>query len=181
MSIGQIQLTKGEQDLTTQIVFDPPTDFGPDRTAENSELAARLFKSLLTRNGIPEARRRYFTDPRYHAEDTRSSRYQLFRRNVDSEDELTRHPHFLKYLHYFVYGTGLPEEIQQAFQARCQDHFVKAHELSSFARGLIREMRRRMDPLDHYKIPDQFYRLALDCDCDVTDAQSIRRAVMQVR
>jgi hypothetical protein len=179
--LGRIDLTETEEALLREIVFDPPTDFGPDKSYHNGELATALLKSLMERKAIPQARLRYFADPAYHAENTKSSRYELFLRKVRSDEEMYCNPHFLKYLRYFIEGAQLPELIQETFYKKAQEHFIKVGELSSFARGLVREMRRRADALDSYKLPDNFYKLALDCGCDAGDAQAIRRAVMQVK
>ncbi|WP_194954893.1 hypothetical protein [Sphingopyxis solisilvae] len=40
-----------------------------------------------------------------------------FQRQVRSHEEMVRHGHFLKYLHYFIYGAKLPAPAIQAFKA----------------------------------------------------------------
>jgi hypothetical protein len=51
-----------------------------------------------------------------------------------------------------------------------------ALDVAHFARGLTRS-----HSLDTRKAPDEFYKLALDCGLDASDARSVRDSVMQVR
>jgi hypothetical protein len=179
--IGQIELTDAEQELASKIVFDllnARLEF--EQVNENGELAATLMQHLIDREAIPKSRLRYFVDPEYNPRNPKASRAELFLRNARTVEEMYRHPHFAPYLRYFVYGADLPLKIKEAFFAKAQDHYVTREQLVQLARHLV-----RCFPLDpyprNYKLPDAFYQLALDCDCEEWDARSVREAVMKVK
>jgi hypothetical protein len=73
----------------------------------------------------------------------------------------------------------LPELVIEEFQLKvtaCGKPFTDALEVADFARALTRSHN-----LDKRTAPEEFYKLALDCSLDVTDARTIRDSVMKVR
>jgi hypothetical protein len=180
--IGEIELTRTEQELVGKIVFDvlSPRALEAKEINENGERAAALMMSLIHRKAIPEQRLRYFTDPDYNPGPGRASRFDNFRANAGSKDEVFRHPHFLPYLHYFIYGSDLPSRLKEEFLAKTESSWVKEHELSELARQLVRKYDLPRHP-GNYRLKDEFYQLALDCDCDERVARSVREAVMKVK
>lgn len=140
-----------------------------------------LMHSLLERNAVPLARRKYLSDPEYFVGGHGRSRLQTFEKNGTRGNEIFRHPHFLQYLRYFLYGPDLPKAVIEAFQKKviaCGSPFTgsDALEVAAFARGLTRSQG-----LDSNKAPEEFYKLALDCGLDAGDARVVRNSVMQVR
>lgn len=181
--IGQIELTKTEQELASKIVFDHEKYVRLEReqAIENGELAAALMHSLMRRKAIPESRLRYFLDPEYNPAKSKYSRADLFLRNAGSVEEMYRHGQFaLLYLSYFVFGADLPIATKDAFFAKAQDHWIKTDDLVQLARKQVRELHRIHNPQD-YRYPDAFYQLALDCGCEEWDARAVREAVMAVK
>ena len=179
--IGQIELTEAEQELASKIIFNlENVRLEPKRAIENGEWAAALKQSLMGRRAIPESRLRYFADPEYNPGRSKSSLKDIFLRNAGTTEKMYRHPHFAPYLHYFVYGAGLPPAIKDAFFAKTQDHFVTQAQLVQFASHLVRSSSLARHP-KNYRLKDMFYQLALDCDCDECDARAVRDAVMKVK
>jgi hypothetical protein len=179
--IGQIELTPAEQKLAKQIVFDvlqKPLEY--EETLENGERAAALANSLMKRKAIPEERLRYFTDPEYNPGRGKESRFTYFRNNAGSTDKVFRHPHFLPYLRYFIYGADLPAELKQEFLKKAEDYWIKSGELAKFAQQLVRKYNLERPPLN-YRLKEVFYQLALDCSCTEGIARSVREAVMKVK
>ncbi len=138
------------------------------------------MESLLTRKAIPECRLRYFADPAYNISNPKASHCELFLRNSGTQEEMYRHPHFLKYLRYFVFGADLPDSIKDAFLARYKGCDGDREPLVQLARSQFRELARRRGPQD-YELPDAFYQLALDSGCNQWTAASIRNAVKAVK
>ena len=179
--IEQIELTPEERELADTIVFDLlHTNLEHRQVIENGEHAAALVKSLMKRKPIPEKRLLYFTDPSYNPGRGKMSRFDRFRENAGSSEAVIRHPHFLEYLHYFIYGSDLPAALKQEFLKKTEDHWIKAHELAGFARQLIRKYDLPRHP-QNYRLKDAFYQLALDCDCDEGTASAVREAAMKVK
>jgi len=179
--IGQIELAPAEQKLAEQIIFDvlqKPLEY--EETLENSERAAALMRMLTERKAIPEQRLRYFTDADYNPGRGKESRFTYFRNNAGSTDEVLRHPHFLPYLHYFIYGTDLPTELKQEFLKKAEDFWVKSGELAKFAQQLVRKYKLERHPMN-YRLKEVFYQLSLDCGCTEGTARSVREAVMKVK
>jgi hypothetical protein len=174
--IGQIELTANEQDLVNQILFGHARNLEYEETIANGERSATLVQSLLDREAIPEVRMRYFTDPEYHISNPKASLYELFLRNTRTAAEMYRHPHFLPYLHYFVFGADLPQGVKETFLARYLESDGDREQLADLARSQLRELMRTRPPQD-YKLPESFYQLALDCGCEQWDARAVRNAL----
>jgi hypothetical protein len=132
------------------------------------------------RNAIPEQRLSYFNDPEYNPGPGTHSRHESFLRNAGTDEEVVRHPHFLPYLHYFIYGADLPAALKQEFQQKADDYWVKPGDLAKCAKQLVRKYDIERHPMN-YRVKDAFYQLALDCGCDKGTARSVRDAVTQVK
>jgi hypothetical protein len=179
--IGQIELIAAEQELAGEIVFDVlTTRLEYEQGIKNGELAACIMESLMNRKAIPESRWLYFTDADYNPGKSKASRADLFLRNAKKVDQMHRHPHFLPYLRYFVYGADLPIALKEAFLEKAQDHWVRPSELAEAARSLVRSFNLPRHP-QNYRLNDAFYQLALDCGCEEGVARAVREAVMKVK
>ena len=104
------------------------------------------------------------------------SKEELFRQNVGSDVEMFVDSDFWKYLHYFIFGAKLPPKVQQQFLERSKVAFNEWDALVRLARQQARSLT-----IDRACRADEFYKLALDCDCAVRDALNIRRAILTVR
>lgn len=179
--IGQIELTAVEQELAGAIVFDMlRTDLEYKQAIENGKRAATLMKRLVERKAIPDSRRRYFMDAEYNSGRGNGSRFERFKSKVGSAAAVLRHAHFLPYLHYFIYGADLPVGLKEEFLQKAEDPWVKPHELAELTRSLVRKYDLPRHPAN-YRLKDTFFQLAIDCDCDVGTARSVREAVMRVK
>lgn len=176
-----IALTPEEAAITEAMAFDPLV-FRADHQAflKNADLAHDLTSSLLARNAIPEQRLRYFTDAEYNPGGRGKSRKESFERNMPTGDGLFRHPHFLKYLRYFIHGASLPPSAEVAFTRAAQDcgPFSSGDmaPLSSTARQLARTHR-----LAPKAAADEFFKLCLDLGMSAGYAGSIRSSVQQLK
>jgi hypothetical protein len=179
MRVPNCVLTPEEEALVSRIDFDG----SPLRTSEDMErngaIAAALMKSLSARNAIPETRLRYFTDPSYFVGGKGKSRKELLERDGIGEKEISHHPKFLPYLHYFLHGPSLPQNIVDAFRhevENCGD--LRSGEivrLRNFAREQV-----RAHALEPARSAEEFYKLALDSGLPVSFAQMIQNSVKQV-
>jgi hypothetical protein len=177
--IGKIELTDSERALYTEVSEAERrslVDHDFNRTRQAGQAAKGLFRSLQRRDAIPEKRLRYFANREYSASDTRTSRRERFLRNAHTEDAMYEHPHFWKYVLYFINGADLPTAIVERFVELAKDSMREYNTLSSFARPASRQL-----PGDRGTKADEFFKLAIDCDCPLTEAIGIRRAVMQGR
>ncbi len=178
-----IELTQKEKTLAARIRFDeaahsPLVAGSWQKTADAME---ELMRSLTERDAIPAARKKFFTNPDYNVGGRGRSRLQVFEHNGTRGVDIFRHGNFVKYLRYFLYGPDLPGPVIEAFQRKvisCGQPFTgsDALEVAQFARWLTRSHN-----LDTRIAPDEFYKLALDCSLDASDARTVRDSVMQVR
>lgn len=177
-----VELTDEEQVLVSRINFGRLAGSrDADSWEEVGDAMEELMRSLAGRNAIPEARLRFFDAPEYFIGGRGRSHLQAFENNGTRGADIFRHPHFVKYLRYFLYGPDLPGAVVEAFQRKivsCGKPFTgnDALEVAVFARGLTRSHR-----LDTQKAPEEFYKLALDCGLDTRDARTVRDSVMKVR
>lgn len=176
-----IELTPDETMLADAIDFDPHAMLGNTQASHvNSDLVAQLTNSLLRRKAIPDQRLSYFSDPEYNIGGRGKSRRDSFLRHGHDDETLMRHGHFLRYLRYFIYGADLPEAVLQSFvrAAKSCGPITSGDiaPLSAKARQLARAHR-----LEPKAAADEFFKLCLDLDMSVSDAGSIRGAVLQYR
>ncbi len=174
-----IALEPEEQALLDELEFDVHK-LDHDTFEPNAARARDLTKALAARGGIPEHRRRYFTDPDYHPGGRNKSRQQVFERNGCRGDDILMHAHFLPHLRYFVHGPDLPEAVTARFVEAVKDcGMVTSSDvvpLGNFARKLARDFR-----LQKYEASEEFFKLALELSLRPYVADSIRRAVLQLR
>jgi hypothetical protein len=176
---GKIELTEGEQELLAKINLEPdPHD--RDTYEANKAAVPELMASLIKRNAIPNHRVQYFTNPDYHFGSTKGAYKDVFERNGTKGREIFEHPHFLKFLRYFLFGASLPEDAIREFAERVrglepitsddvQDLWDLAKDLSN---------KYRLEPVN---FADEFFKLALDCALPLMHARHIRRVVRKMR
>lgn len=112
-SLNSVELTAEEKALVAQIDFDPSSSDRHEPGYWNAvgEAALTLMRSLIARKAIPEVRTKYFTDSDFNVGGRGRSRADIFEKNGTRGEAIFRHPHFLKYLHYFLYGPDLPPQL----------------------------------------------------------------------
>jgi hypothetical protein len=179
MATPDISLTKEEADILDGLLFE--WDFLDDSAAKlNGERAAALTSSLLRRKGIPDVRLKYFTEAEYRRGRIKGSHHELFHRNGLRDHELMRHPHFLPYLKYFLFGPDLPKDAIQRFKeqvARCgQVTSGDVISLGKFARSETRALG-----LAPHEAAEEYFKLAIECGIWVSYAHAIRDAVKTIR
>src|SRR5258708_6488465 len=117
-----MELTVEEKAILARIDFAPASDqHDPEYWKAVGTSALELMRSLLARKAIPEVRSKYFTEPDFNVSGRGCSRAQIFEKNGTHGEAIFKHPHFLKYLHYFVYGPELPPAVIEAFRQRIAD------------------------------------------------------------
>jgi hypothetical protein len=176
-----IELTTDEAALAAAIKFDPHDTLGnPKAFYANGDLVVQLVGSMLARKAIPTQRLRYFSDAEFNIGGRGRSRQEQFMRNVRDHEAMLRHGHFLKYLHYFIYGPRLDASVIRSFsQAVAECGSITSGDigpLAATARQLVRTHR-----LNAKEAAEEFFKLCLDLGMEVYDAASIRTAVLQVR
>jgi len=144
----------------------------------NGSAIVELMDMLVKRRAIPEVRARYWQDPDYHNGRVKASHKGLFERNGNKGNEIYEHPHFLAYLHYFLYGADLPASAKAALKAKVGNpEWLSSSDivpLAKFARTLARQ-----NGLDR-TAAEEFFKLALDIGLPLCTAGAIRKAVAQV-
>ena len=181
MSIKVVELTEAEKALLTRIDFNPdPRTHNHIAARDAGEATLELMRSLIRRDAIPAIRLRYFGQPQYVIGSGNSSRADIFAKNGTKGEDIFRHPHFLKHLHYFLYGPALPQAVIDAF---CSEVSACGRVTSGdiIPLGNFAKQQVRSHGLDRRDSTEEFFKLALECDLDLDDARFIRSAVMKVR
>lgn len=172
-----IELTDEESEILSGIELDQPV-LDHEQYKRQGPLVLRLLKSLVERSAIPEARLLYWSDPEYQIGRLKASHKGLFERSGRQGDEIYTHPHFLKYLRYFLYGANLPEGAIFEFEKVVGNpEWVSSGDITDITKG-TRDIVRRHGLKDQ---DEEFFRLALDVGLDVWFAKSVRDSVKQVR
>jgi hypothetical protein len=172
-----IALTDEELRLLRQIQFDWSNH---DDLRVSIKPMTALAESLLKRRAVPEVRLLYFTDPDRNPSGRGKSREGIFEKNGTSGDDILAHPHFLRYLEYFVFGPKLPPAVIAKFKeaASVSGHLSGSdvYELIVEAKAVVRSAR-----LDPREAGDEFFKLALECGAIPSSAAMIRRSIRSVK
>lgn len=173
-----IELTDAERVLIAAIDADSPEY--ETRIASFARVR-QVMELLVERGAIPEARQRYFLDPECNPSGRGKSRRERFEGNSGTRgSETYDHPHFVKYLHYFVCGPELPDDIKVLLreQAATWGHLrmSEAHDIFPHIRAAVR--RHRLEP---HEAAEEIYKLALECGAMPSTAASLRSTVVQMK
>lgn len=147
-----------------------------ERTINAGYASRRLIESLMKRQAIPEHRIRYFTDPSYNSGQRKGSRAEVFRRNAGSNGEMYEHPHFWKYLLYFIDGPQLPAELLTRIATLCADEMRDHGSVEKLARQTCRALTG-----DTEHLSEEYFKSVVECGGTLTEAQNVRRAVRAAR
>ncbi len=139
--------------------------------------AAELTRSLLKRGAIPKIRLQYFTEPELNIGNRKKSVMQVFEANGTKGDAIFTHPHFLKYLKYFIFGPDLPAIVITQFRQVVSDDMGTSGMILNQLRQFARAETRRLLLEKRREAVEEFFKLALECGLDVSTARSIRDAV----
>lgn len=172
--LGTIALTEPELELLAQIDFEAR---GHDDLSRSCGAAGRLTPLLVKRGAIPQRRLDCFTLPEWGPRG--KSHQQIFEGNGTRGTKIFSHGNFLKYLNFFIHGARLPHRVKSAMREQIGNpewfSGEDVSELRTLARRLVRE-----NGLDGSRDRD-FLFLCADLGLCATDADSIRRAVREVK
>ena len=146
----------------------------------NEQPILRLMQSLHQRSGIPEPRRSYWEDPEWNIGGHGKSRKGTFEANGCRGTDIYRHPHFLPHLRYLLFGAELDEAVIREFE----DQVEGLEPITSGDLEPIRAYARRLTrqhQLDRKPAAEEFFKLCLDMDLDLTTATAVRETVMKTR
>ncbi|MGJ7572943.1 hypothetical protein ACSFBX_20610 [Variovorax sp. RB2P76] len=171
-----IDLTNEEQKLLADIDFHPMQHFD-EKVKRSLAAAATLTPMLLRRGAIPERRLRYFTSSEWGPRG--KSRKDNFEGNGTRGAEIFAHGNFLRYLRFFIHGANLPQLVINAVRDQIGNlEWFSSGDLEPL-RKLVRRLAREHS-LDT-RNADDFMQLCADLGLSATDADSICRAVKQVK
>jgi hypothetical protein len=174
--IGTIEMTSEEKALVDVIDF-RRNSLASDTVLPILAAAGKVTPMLLSRGAIPERRQQCFTQPGWGA--GRKSRLEVFEGNGTRGAEIFSHGNFLKFLRFFIHGADLPLAVKVAMR----DQVDNPQWFTSGDREPLRKLARqlaRTHGLDSNSA-DEFMYLCADLGLDVDDADSVRRAVKDVK
>ena len=162
MKIPVIELTPEEFELIRCIPFSPKCELlSQEEYACASSAAVSLMRSLLKRKVIPKIRLYYFVDADFNSR-SRKSHKEIFEINGTSGEDIYKHPHFWPFLHYFIFGPDLREEIKEAFlRIVGSEEYISGSDIPKL-RQFVRDQTRNYG-LYPKKASEEFYKLALEC------------------
>lgn len=170
-----VELTDRETELYSQIPEKPQNE-GWQVIANAIE---ELVESLLDRKAVPEVRLRLFCDPEF-AETGKKSRQQIFESNGITGSEIFRHPHFLPYLHHFIRGPRLPDDvIENLCTILNDDHGTSGMVLDQYRKHARASVRQH--GLPRSEAATEFFRLGVELGMDLHAARSLRDAAQSAR
>ncbi len=169
--ILKIDLTPEEQARLANIELEALNVDNGQATWDNCERAAQLTEILLQRNAIPTIRKDVFAKDEY-ATGRGPSVSEQYRRNGNSYAQTLRHPQFLAWLRYFIYGPNLPADMIRRFQEKVKELGPLTSGDSEMLRHFIRQLTRQFG----LKKSDanEVFKLVLEFNDDIYLAKSLR-------
>lgn len=152
---------------------------GYERNIEKLETCLHLSISLLQRKAIPAHRLRYFDDPKHNLSNPKRSRLDTFKENLSSGEEIMKHPHFLKYLKYFIYGPELPSSLILEL-GKIKEEVFYDEEFFNRAKPIVRAYCKSSG-LNKASLAEEFYKLCLELEIESGYREPIRNYVMRVK
>jgi len=178
-----IALTDAEAALLAAIDlrrFHDDYDEGRAAFLNNQEPILSILQSLSERDGIPEVRLRYWNDPDYYKGRLKTSHRGVFERNGTRGSEIYIHPHFIPFLRYFLFGADLPDAVITAFEEKVGNpQWVSSSDIVPIGKCARDLTRQYLLPVSD--TPEEFFKLCLDMGLSLMIAESVMRAVKQVR
>lgn len=135
---------------------------------------------MLQRGAIPAIRVKYFSEPELNTGRGNKSHKEVFESNGTRGDDILEHPHFLKFLKYFIGGPDLPVETIEGFCEiiKKDGGYVTGGTLDMLWPYVRSEIRKKN--LDRLHAPEEFFKLAIEVGVGI-HAISIRQQAMKVR
>lgn len=179
--IETIKLTEEEQVLWNKISFESDL-YQPslDQIRDSIKPAYELSKSLLIRKAIPLVRKKYFTEPEYNIKGRGKSRKEVFELNGTKGEEILKHPHFHKYLQYFILGPALSSEVIQEFDSLVTKNkpitSSDQESLCILARNQVKKYY-----LNPKIVSEEYFKLCLELNLNLSMARVVRDTVHRMK
>jgi len=173
---ARIVLTPEEEALFQKL---PQASDPMGQTKDAMDAQAGLFRGLYERQAIPQKRLACFFDKDLNPGKKLSHR-DVFIRNGCTDDTIPLHGHFTKYLRGFITGPSLPTETIEGFCDYLDGcGLFTSGDLEPLCQYARQETRR------HSLLPrnaaEEFFKLAVECELNESDAKSIRSYVMATK
>jgi hypothetical protein len=177
--VETIELSEPESALVSDIVWELGGLKDQKAVLANLAKVAEVTEMLFARKAIPVVRVNYFLDPEMNVGGHGKSRKDVFESNGTKGTDIFRHPHFLKYLKYFLDGPDLPDPaIKQFCQILEDDDGTSGEVLDQVTAFVRKEVKRRS--LDPKHAAEEFFKLAHEIERPEL-AEAVRSAAARVR
>lgn len=137
-----------------------------------------LIQELLKRDIIPEQRLRYFIDPEYNASKSKMSHQQIFERNGTKGEEVFDHPHFRKYLSFFIEGADLPATMKELLDERFE--LTQSEDFADLVYQYVLTNKKNLEIISGWDCAEEIYKYLIDKGVVLWKAQQIRQKVKQL-
>lgn len=179
IEIATVKMNAEEKALVDAICWDLDELGGRDDRFDHLEKMGQLAESLLARDAIPKVRVAYFTDPSMYVGGHGKSHQQVFEKNGTCGRDILRHPHFMTYLRYFIYGPDLPLDTIRGFCKVIEDDAgTSGMVLDQIMAYVRKEVREKHLTASH--AAEEFFKLAHEIG-KPSVAESVRSAAKGVR
>ena len=175
-----IELTAEETELYKCVQnINKSNDF--DENQESLEASRTLMKKLLEREAIPVRRKQFFTDSEFQTAKTKMPRIEVFVSNGTKGEAIFRHPHFIKYLDFFINGASVPEKLEHAAEKFIENN---VYQDDAFEKLLDYVKSNKLIPKnksEKNRFADEIFKLTVDLEFELDYCFQIRKAIMQSR
>ncbi|TAJ14054.1 hypothetical protein DMA11_06790 [Marinilabiliaceae bacterium JC017] len=176
--MSKIELTHVEQEqYDLAFKFNPKKDYEENQNSLDALQA--LTESIIAREAIPKNRLKYFIDREYQHGRTKMTRKEVFESNGTKGKKMFRHPHFIKYVDYFINGAKISLNVYEVAKSIADSQSFQDEAIQKIydylkSSGLIPKEKNSKN-----KFADEIFKLAVDLGFDSDYCKFIRTKIMR--
>ena len=175
--MSKIELTEEETKL-----FDSAqscnieNNFEDNQKSLNSSL--QLTELLIARKAIPINRLKYFTHSEFQHGGIKMSRKEVFESNGTKGKAIFKHPHFIKYLIYFINGANVSNDIYEVSKASIENTSFQDDAISNIFAYLKFTKSIPKDKANRNNFANEIFKLVVDLGFEPDLCINIRKKIM---
>jgi hypothetical protein len=176
--MSKIELTeKEEKQFDLALKCSPSRDY--EENQKSLDALQELTESIIAREAIPKNRLKYFIDRDYQHSGTKLSRKEVFESNGTKGKKIFRHPHFIKYIDYFINGAKVTPNVYEFAKSIFVSHSFQDEAIQELYDYLKSNRLIPTDKNSKNNFADEIFKLAVDLGFDSNYCKFIRTKILR--
>ena len=172
----KIELTEKEEKLFDKVKSYKLDQEFNERISKLESLQELTF-SLLERNAIPKKRYQFLTKKEFQFGQTKKSRWEIFESNGSIGHNIFKHPHFIKYLMYFINGANLDDLLISQIEQIYNKNYYKDDALEEIYNFLKINDKIPKERNSRNCFSEEVFKLLLDFEIELDSCHRLRQKI----